>query len=251
MIVSIRDKKIDNVDSVFSQLSSCINTVKIKLSDAFGKKTTLCITPTEVDTSTGNTTTLLRTAKVMRASLAGIPIVSPRWVHLCEEEKAAVVPRSNEVAQSMPTKVHAIATNGDSILGVARMAAQLALKSPSPLHNYFVFFCGTFAAKQRKDLQLLAREAGAKVLPTPSAVLSKLGIAKVILLCHDVSTGSVVPSSLVEHVRTTLTKNDSSVLVVNTQWIFESITCARAVPLNAFPPVNIKAKELWQLGNQD
>lgn len=226
------------------------NAVRIKLGDKITKKTTLCITPLEIDISTGNSTTLLRTVKVMRASLAGIPIVSPLWLYECESEGTAVSLAPRLLARSLPTKADQSSFYEDSNLGVARMAALLAQNAPLPLDNHFIFFCGAFDNSHRKDLQLLVREAGAKVLMSVSEVTMKLGEAKVILVCHDVpTTGTIIPPSLFAAVRTLLTTSPSiTTMVVNSQWIFESVTCAKVIPSHAFAPVNVKARELWQLG---
>lgn len=183
----------------------------------------------------------------MRASMAGIPIVSPAWVQTCAERNAPVVPSADMLAYSLPAKTDSISTGQDSEFGVARMAAQLAQKAPLPLHQHWIFFCGDLSGSRRKDLQLLAREAGAKVLASASAVSPKLGKSKVVLVCHDTpTTGNIIPTSLVKQVQTALTEEPSSVLVVNPQWIFESITCAKALPIDVFAPVNSKAKVLWE-----
>ena len=185
----------------------------------------------------------------MRASLAGIPIVSAAWVHACVEQNTAVLPTADMIARSLPTKTDAIISSGEANFGVARLAAQLAQKSPLPLHNHSIFFCGAFAANRRKDLQILAREAGAKILSDAAAVSAKLGKTRVVLLCSEVPTGTIIPAPLAKEVRTALQTDTSSVFIVHSQWIFESITCAKALSAKAFPPVNAKAKELWQLGN--
>lgn len=182
----------------------------------------------------------------MRASLAGIPIVSPAWVQLCAERNAPVLPNAEMLAHSLPTKTESIVTSKESDFGVARMAAGVAQKAPLPLHQHCVFFCGDFSGSHRKDLQLMAREAGAKVLSSASAVTPQLGKSSVVLVCHDAPTGNIIPASLVKQVQSLLAEDPSSVLVVNSQWIFESITCAKALPANAFAPGNSKAKALWE-----
>jgi hypothetical protein len=202
----------------------------------------------DIDTTTKNATTRLRTAKAMRASMAGIPIVSSAWIQACAEQNAPVIPSAEMLAHSLPAKTGAVTTSQDSAFGVARMAARVAQKAPPPLHQHHVFFCGDFSGSRRKDLQLLAREAGATVLTNASAVSSKLGKSRVVLVCHDAPTGTVIPTPLVKQVETALTAEEpSSVLVVNPQWIFDSITCAKALPTENFAPVNSKAKTLWEL----
>jgi hypothetical protein len=182
----------------------------------------------------------------MRASMAGIPIVSPAWIQACTEQNAAVVPSEGMVAHSLPAKTDSVSTSQDSDFGVARMAIQVAQKAPPLLHQHSVFFCGDFTSRHRRDLQLLAREAGAKVLTNVSAVSPKPGKSKVVLVCHDTPTGTVISTSLIKQVENALAEEPSSVLVVNPQWIFESITCAKALQVDTFAPINPKAKTLWE-----
>lgn len=182
----------------------------------------------------------------MRSSLAGIPIVSPEWVQNClEQNRPSISP--SLVARSIPTKVDRSLSKEDARFGVAKLAANHQRDIPLPLHNYFVFLCGTFAENKRRDLQLLAREAGAKVLTSISAVSSKLGNSKVVLLCQDTTSGNVIPVSIMKEAQSCLKKDASTVLVVNPQWIFESITCAKAVSTGAFPPSNSNALKLFKL----
>jgi hypothetical protein len=225
--------------------------VKLKLSDSFGKKTTLCIVPMDDDNkkADGNLTPRVRTLKAMRSALAGIPIVSPEWIQACGEQNAAVVPTC---ARSLPTKTEAIHKSGDAHYGVAKLAALLGHapkpQEALPLHNMCVYLCGNFPQNKRTDIQRLSKEAGAKVLTCPSAVVAKLtkkpSHHPVVLVCHDSSTGTVIPSALEKEI-----KGDPSsmVMVVNPNWVFDSVTCARAMPADAFEPANPKAKELWRL----
>lgn len=206
--------------------------------------------PLDTDPQSGISVTRMRTAKAMRATLSGIPIVSPAWVEASSEQNAPVLPTPEMLARSLPTKTDSIIASGEAHFGVARLAAHLAQKAPLPFENYYFFFCGTFSANIRKDLQVLVRDAGAKVLSNAAAVTAQLGKARVVLLCHDSPTGTIVPTPLAKEVYGALKSDASSVLVVNVQWISESITCAKALPAKDFAPVNAKAKELWLLGNQ-
>lgn len=221
--------------------------VKFRLSDSFVKKTTLCIVPMDKDAD-GNLTPRVRTLKTMRSVLAGIPIVPPDWIHACGQTNTAVVPLAY-YARSLPTKTDAIRESGDGNFGVAKLAALLDGSKKSqqalPLYDACVFLCGNFPRNKRTDIQRLCKEAGANVLTCPSAVTAKLATKHqpVVLVCHDSSTGTVVPRALEKEI-----KDDASplVMVVNMNWVFDSITCARTLPADAFEPTNPKAKVLWR-----
>jgi hypothetical protein len=203
----------------------------------------------ENENADGTLTPRVRTLKAMRSPLAGIPIVSPEWIQACGEQNAAVVPTC---ARSLPTKTEAIHNKGDAHYGVAKLAALLhhapKPQEALPLHNMCVYLCGNFPQTKKTDIQRLSKEAGAKVLTCPSAVAAKLtkksSHHSVVLVCHDSTSGTVIPSALEKEI-----KNNPScvVMVVNPNWVFDSITCARAMPTDAFEPTNPKAKELWCL----
>jgi hypothetical protein len=103
----------------------------------------------------------------------------------------------------------------------------------------------------------LAKEAGAKMLASSSDAISKLKTltsagsnhdSKVVLLCDD-SSSNAVPSAMEQEAKTVLQGDDSkgSLLVVNSSWLFDTITCGSTVPPNAFEPFSPRAKELWKL----
>jgi hypothetical protein len=221
--------------------------VKIRLSDTFGKNTDLCITPLAMDLSKKNATTRKRTAKAMRAALAGIPIVSPAWVQ--SVYRSNNVDNGLEIARSLPAKTHAVAKSRDADFGVARLAAALTLGTKLPLQEYSIFLCGNFA-DNRKDLHLLAKEAGATIIASPSDVMQKFGKSKVVLLCSDTPTDTVLSASLTKQAKVALEDDPSSVLVVDVQWMSESITCAKALPAELFCPASAVAKGLWEIGNR-
>jgi hypothetical protein len=232
--------------------------VKLKLSETFGKKTTLCIMPADDPDANGNLTPRNRTLKAMRSALAGVPIVSPAWIHACGAKNEAALPPTNVIARSLPTKTDAIDKSGEARFGLAKLAALLShsKRATLPLHNTFVFLCGAFSQSKRHDLQVLSKEAGAKVLKSPSAVTAKLLSSsnttntKVVFLCHDTATGVVIPSVLEKEVTKfgeQDTRHQVDAMVVNPNWLFDSIACAKALPADAFPPTNPKANGLWQL----
>lgn len=221
--------------------------MRIKLSDTFGKKTDLCVTPLVTDTSKKNIAIRRRTAKALRAALGGIPIVSPGWVQ--SVYKTNDVYQSLEIARSLPAKTDAVTKSRHADFGVARLAAALTLGGNLPLDGYSVFLCGNFG-DSRKDLHILAKEAGATIITNSKDVIPNLGKSKVVFLCTDVPTDTVLSTSLAEQAKATLENDPSSVLVVDVQWISESITCAKALPSSMFPPVNAVAKELWEFANR-
>lgn len=202
--------------------------------------------PVDVD-SEGHVVSRLRTAKAMRSALAGVPIVSPAWIQACGEKNEAVVPSSNLLARSLPTKTEAMAKSNEAKFGIAKLTAYPVKKVPMPLHNMFVLLCGAFSENKRKNLQLLSKEAGAKVLTTPAAASAKLGKARVVFVCDETTSGSVIPTTLIKEAQKAVEHDPSGVLVVNPNWVFDSITCAKSMPADSFAPLNAKAKELWKL----
>ena len=171
--------------------------------------------------------------------------MSPAWVQSVYKSNNA--DSALEIARSLPAKTDVVAKSRLADFGVARLAAALTLGTPLPLHNYSIFLFGTFA-DNRKDLQILAKEAGARVLASPLDVIQNLGTTKVVLLCDDMSADSVLPNDLTKQVKAALQDEPSSVLVVDTQWMSESITCSKALPADMFCPAHAVAKELWELG---
>ena len=79
-----------------------------------------------------------RTAKAMRSSLAGIPIVSPAWLHACVGEQRAMQPFEAMCATGLPTKNDIIQSTGESHWGVARMATSLRQGGSLPLQDIHV-----------------------------------------------------------------------------------------------------------------
>ena len=183
----------------------------------------------------------------MRAALAGIPIVSPAWVQSVYKSNTADV--ALEIARSLPAKTESVAKSRQADFGVARLAAALTLGTHLPLHNHSIFLLGKFA-DSRKDLQVLAKEAGANVLAIPSDVIQNLGKSIVVILCDDKTADSEFPIGLTNDVKVALEDEPSSVLVVDVQWLSESITCSKALATNMFCPAHALAKELWELGNR-
>jgi hypothetical protein len=215
-----------------------------------------------------NLTPRLRTFKAMRAAINGVPIVSSEWIQACAgQSNEVVVPTSSMFIRSLPTKTDVLEKNGAALFGVASLAADYhrspnnnnAKKIMVPLANCFVHLCGPFSPKKRSDIQVLAKEAGAKMLSSPSDAISKLKTltaggnydsSKVIWLCDD-SSSHAVPVAMEQEAKTVLQGHDDrskgSLLVVNSSWLFDTITCGSTVPPHAFEPSSPRAKELWKL----
>ncbi|KAL3941487.1 MAG: hypothetical protein SGARI_000585 [Bacillariaceae sp.] len=231
--------------------------IRMRSTEAIGKKTTICVV--SADTSDGeNIQANLRTSKIMKSSVEGVPMTTPEWLHECEE-KGKIVPPSKFV-RAMPTKLKKIEESGDSKYGVARMAALSQAKpkkAAMPFHNHFAFICGKFPAGDMKSLVFqLFKEGGGKVLATPADVSSKLdaitrpeaSFSKIILLCGD--TGVSLPNALEQELTMFLESSPSPKIaaVVDYKWVLDSVTCAKPMPASFFEPS--AKKELWKLSQE-
>jgi hypothetical protein len=189
----------------------------VKLSDSFhAKKTTLCVTTLDPSVSkTNNATALVRTMKGMRAALAGVPIVSPDWIRTCLIAQRVIVPETSMYVRTLPVKVPLLPITDH---GVAHLAAGKEQGAPRPLETCSVFLCS-----HNKDAVMVLRDSGATILSHSSQVRngSKSNSNAVYVVCHDKST---------------LTETLSHAVVVNPNWIYDSISSG--VPLDAvdYPP---------------
>lgn len=193
--------------------------------------------------------------KAMQALLAGIPLVSPSWILRCLEQKKVVVPESSMYIRTLPTKI----ANSDSYkFGVAFLAAAVDYSSDfssiyAPLRNVNVYLNG-FSCQNESSFGALLRQAGAdEVIVSKHTALSKLkalsnnckpksSSTKMVILCND--SNVKISESLELQVR----KQRSKVIVVNAQWMFDSVSCGVALdPAAPYTPKDPKAKELWEL----
>lgn len=180
----------------------------------------------------------------MRSALAGVPMVSPEWIKLLASEEKLVFPPASMIVRALPTKTSSESSNG----GVAQLAAAPA-KGLTLLQDLAIFLCGSFPSNQRSDMHVLASTAGAKVLKQPSEVLTRLRQQKpLVVLCFN---GNISPVSIEKELTASLTENHEACLVVNPNWLFDSIACTKAMPPNNFAPPDYsksrKAHELWRL----
>ncbi|OEU15929.1 hypothetical protein FRACYDRAFT_240624 [Fragilariopsis cylindrus CCMP1102] len=237
----------------------------IKTTETVTKKTTLCIVPAETDSSDDdNVRASVRTLKVMRSALAGIPIVTSDWLRLCEKENKVVQPKI--IVRSLPTKDTVLLIVGDPDYGVAKLAAswssQQAKAPVLPFQKTCVYLFGSYSPDKRKNIQDLLKEGGAKIVTTAKDVSAKLnGMAKLnemqffpysgrfIIVCGEAP--GTLPKSLERDFKAALEgeqhwPSPRTVTVVDSQWVIESVTCAKPLPATSFEPAMIK--DLWQLG---
>lgn len=228
------------------------------------KKTTLAITSSDTATNIDGVAKS-RTLKVMRASLAGIPIVTPHWIEKCCSEKNIVAPTSEMFIRSLPTKSGDIASEISlTLYGTALVAARLqqveteAIPKNSavlPLKNVNVHLCGTFTRPPKSDLQLLLRESGATVQSSMAAALKLLQSAafirsgkKAIFMCDEATSNELCGISVAQASQIQLAMEELSpgrILVVNSQWLFDVVTCGTPVPSNFYEPASQRCKDLW------
>jgi hypothetical protein len=222
--------------------------VKVKLTESFkSDKTTLCVVAVEPrGANGGNLVAGKRTLKAMQAGMAGVPLVSPAWITSCvESSHQFVLPDSSMFVRTLPTKT----TREEQIMAFGVSAIAAAIRSSRVqaatfhfqiLNDISVFLCGRFETTIAK----LLREAGAEVLTASSTVVAKLsadGDPQVVLLCSD--KDCKIPGSVKSQVQI----HKSQVRVVNTDWLFDSISCGSVLAAGAYAPKVKQAKELWAL----
>ncbi|KAL3936692.1 MAG: hypothetical protein SGARI_002446, partial [Bacillariaceae sp.] len=229
--------------------------IKLKMTESITKKTTLAVV--SADGVGDNITATLRTSKVLKCSVEGIPMITPEWISNCEKAGKIVPP--SQFIRTLPTKVAEIEESGDAAYGVARMAALMQdrkNKKALPFHNHFAFVAGKFPGDMKSVVLQVFKEGGGKVLTTPLDVSSKLdaitkpnsAFAKVIVLCGD--SGVSIPKSLEQELIVFLESSPSPKIaaVVDFKWVMDSITCAKAMPAKYFEPA--AKKHLWLLSKE-
>ena len=238
--------------------------VKMKLTEMFGKKTTLCFAHVEAKRNDqGMLSARSRTLKSMRAALAGIPIVSPNYIYACQEADKVLLPESSMMIRSLPSKTKSIESNCASRYGVAALAARVHESTGDNLllSRKAFLLCGSIAPAKRNDIQILLKEAGAELLSNPTAAVSKLkdlldrpALEKrtetVVLLCDDTNCNAsinVIPAGLYKQAKLAAEHNRRILLVVNSSWLFDSISCGSVLGAEEFEPASTKARNLWSL----
>jgi len=257
-------------------------TVNAKLlNDFHPKKTKICITSASEE-NTG--VSKMRTVKAMRSALAGVPILNSQWVSSCLENKCIMPIEEKFCIRTLPTKVEHFMNNfkhqqldnnarmniTTAHYGVLQLSAhhESAVVRKESLYYLFknvsVYLCGNGwkkSAAKAKDVNLILRESGATILNSLANVtkLLKKDIGMqdspriLVLLCdgtiNSVSTGFT--SNIAELIKETKrnAKKDNRkcpVLIVNSNWIFDSISCCTILGTDHYEPSGSLVRSLWQ-----
>lgn len=242
-------------------------------------KTAVCVMPLDqAGVSNNDAVSRNRTLKAMRAQLAGIPIVSPAWIAACVAQKKFVAPTSSMYIRTLPIKTEQLlgpasgeASDLPSIrLGVAYNAARIhqqeqgilpETSSNAVLDNVFVYLCGRFntedGSPRKTDVTTLLRESGATILTSSGAASKKIeSLAKgvgvsysVVMLCDasisDDSCG--LSESLANEARLALEGCNRHVLVVNSHWLFDVVSCGAIINADPYEPSSPRCKAVWRL----
>ncbi|KAL3903306.1 MAG: hypothetical protein SGILL_010495, partial [Bacillariaceae sp.] len=220
--------------------------VKVKLVDNVDANTTLCVIPSDGTKSKG-TKADIRSKKAMRSALLGIPIVTPEWLKACKKQGELIEPDS--FIHTLPTKAKQLEATKDIDDGVLKLAAawERDEEAPSlPFRRMFVYLCGNFKLP-REELTHLLMEGAATMLYTPLATSNKLkDLSKlpederskftVVVVCGDSRVS--LTKSLEKDIKMSIqdTEPPLNAQVVDSLWVMESITCAKALPSALFQP---------------
>ena len=230
------------------------------------KKTNLCIT-TSADRSQG--VSKLRTVKAMRASLAGVPILSPAWLSHCVKHNSLQEPDETMLIQTLPTKedkymkkiTKTTIRNDTAHGGVFAIAAKHETfgdshQSQKLFDSLYVHLAGPGWKKspaKTKDVHLLLKESGAHLLNSVSVVTKTLtkGLdagSTFVLLCDGNinSSNSAFPANLKSAIENAINNKQCSVLVVDSKWLFDSISCAEVLAVTHYQPQGKIVRPLWQ-----
>lgn len=269
-VISIMSSLLSKEDETTLQgLSSYCKTSKVKLAitESFQRqKTTICVLPvaptlsvSTLDPTTVNTVADRRSLRAMEAMLHGVPIVTPDWISACHRESKIIMPTTSMFIRSLPSKTLPVASESSADFGVAFLAAAIDASRGKykPLSNVSIYLCG-FSARKQGEVSALLRDAGAREVLTksPAAVdrLQNLRNTasydqKLIFLCND--TNVVISPELEQQIKE-FCKHSSftrgQVSFVNTNWLYDSITCGAAVDLkretDSYKPTGGKGLEL-------
>lgn len=213
------------------------------------KKTTLCIVPAGIPSGC-NLTAERRSMKAMQASLSGIPIVSPSWISVCLQHNKIVIPDANMYVRTLPTKTTIpgpdSADFGVAFLAVAREYSSNFNSMYAPLKHCSVYLFG-FSSTKGTNFSLLLREAGAHIVASKQGALAKLRSLQddnnnqiLVIICEEKVT-------FLEAFEREIRNHLGKVIVVNSDWLVDSISCGVALnPLASYAPHG-KAKVLWEL----
>ncbi len=264
-LVAVRSNLGEIDDNLFSSL---LSKQVMKPAYSVDEKTQLCVVPSVENGNEESSMASVRTLKVMLSALRGIPLVTPNWLRTCYLEEKIVAPQS--FLRSMPTKDPSIRASGDNLCGVTRLAvARSTGKTDSlPFSNLFACLCGGYEGKTKASMQELLEVGGAKILSTSQELEAKLReissdnkIERIVVVCGNAGRGTwsrkngiklATPATrgLKDMLKQRQEKHPlgdypASAIIVDSQWVIESVTCARAMPPNLFEPSIMK--DLWKL----
>jgi Reverse gyrase len=239
-------------------------------------KTNILITATSDEFANDENIAKLRTMKAMRSALTGIPIVDMSWCQACLKAQDIVL-EANNLVTSLPTKIESymekskiskfidrprdFSTASYGVLALASCHHSARSQSLLLFRNIKVFLAGDGWNKETtksKDVQLLVKEGGGSLIPSALDAIKAIGkLAKelIVILCDDsdVDSSSGISSNLAGAIRESYHSRDFArekpILVVDSKWLFDSISCAKLLEATYFKPSSPIATSMWHLCN--
>jgi len=174
------------------------------------------------------------------------------------------VPSPDMYIRTVPVKTSDALIN--AALGVSLYAARLhqakGQGDAQLLSNVRVLLCGHYnsaeGSPRKADIQALLRESGATIMTSVGGAMNKLkkvgedDASKIVLLCdecqHNDRCG--ISTGLAKEVKAALERDGHGVLIINSTWLFDSISCGEMAPPNPFKPRSARARDLWKLCSQ-
>jgi len=264
-LVAVKSNLGEIDDNLFAYL---LRNPEMKPAYTVDENTQLCLVPSVENGNEETSVASVRTLKVMLSALRGIPLVTPNWFRTCYLEKKIVAPQ--KYLRSLPTKDPVIEASGDNICGVTRLAVARSTGKTDglPFSNLFACLCGGYEGKTKASMQELLEVGGAKILSTSQEVEDKLQEissdstkGRIVVVCGNAGRGTwsrkngiklATPATrglkdLLKQRQEHHPLGDSPALaiIVDSQWVIESVTCAKAMPPNLFEPSIMK--DLWKL----
>ena len=238
--------------------------MKVKTTETLNSvKTTLVVVALDPQSKADNPISRTRTLKAMRAVLAGVPIVSPGWITSCLNEGKVVMPSADMHVHTVPVKTVNPLINPDleAFLLTARMHQVKEKGMAQLLSNVRVLLCGQHNAAdgspRKSDIQSLLQESGATMMTSIGGAMNKLkevgddDADKILLLCdechHNDRCG--LSTGLAKEAEAALERDSNGVLIVNSTWLFDSISCGEMASPKPFQPRSARARDLWKLCN--
>ena len=268
---AIKNKSLVVVTSNLSEpehtlFSSLLSNQVLKAGCSVDATTQICIVPALGNETHEQSVASVRTLKVMLSALKGIPLVTPDWIKTCFLEKRMVVP--NRFLRSIPTKDPVLQASGDVLCGVTKLAVN---RQQLPFQNLFACLCGGYEGKTKASMQELLETGGAKILSTSHEVEAKIqeistssdsNLERIVVVCGNSGRGSSSRKSGIKLATLATSglkkllkqrqlepleqqRQPALAMVVDSQWVIESVTCAKAMPPNLFEPSILK--DLWKL----